>query len=159
MTDGIFTVRSTYNELVCQNNSPNIPLFNSIWHWKGLERIISLLQKIGQLCIMINHRRWRMGVVEFSTCPLCHNHDETILYIERLTHWSNHMATVFTPNQCVFFFSGDLVSWVNHNQTFGMILDQIWRRRNIYIFHNMWISNTTNKGRVDTYILEGDEFF
>ncbi|KAL5191998.1 putative ribonuclease H protein [Glycine soja] len=60
MTDDTFSVRSTYNEL---------------------------------LCIMINHRRWRMGVVEFSTCPLCHNHDETILYIERLPHWSNHMAT------------------------------------------------------------------
>ena len=62
MTDGIFTVRSTYNELVCLNNSHNIPFFDSIWHWKGLQRISLLSQIEKPIC----HMGYKHDIVIFK---------------------------------------------------------------------------------------------
>lgn len=149
--DGCFNTKSAYSIL---NGGSTITtttttIFETIWNWRGTERIRTLLWKLGHGTLMTNAERQRRMMTSCNICPNCNLHEETLFHCFRdcrksLSVW----YSLGVKNQNSFFSEQNWKNWIEDNLrkqgrrnedpyweiTFGVVIDTIWRNRNDWVF-------------------------
>ncbi|KAG4975340.1 hypothetical protein JHK87_032161 [Glycine soja] len=70
VTDGRFTLESTYASISSQSGQAN-PLFKVVWRWSGPERTRILLWKTAQQALVTNDFRAKKGMSLSNACHVC----------------------------------------------------------------------------------------
>jgi hypothetical protein len=78
-----FSINSAHKFLSNNNNDAlNVhPLFNHIWHWKGLTQIHSVLWKLACRLLLTNAVRAHRQMTTNDTCPKCQSRPEIIMHM------------------------------------------------------------------------------
>lgn len=147
--DGNFTTKSAYATLQGVSANSNLSIFNTIWKWRGTERVCILLSKLGHGIVLTNVERNRRLMSPTGLCHVCNSSVETLFhcfrdYKKNLSIW----YSLKVRNQQRFFSEQNWENWLemnlsrkgtgdreaNWNIMFGFALDTIWRNRNYWIF-------------------------
>lgn len=122
-----------------------------IWSWKGPERTRLFLWKLAHEVLLTNDRRLKRGLTTSEMCSVCTNHVEDHFHTFRDCVFAKEVWTcIFGFNTDGFFSQHNWVQWLYDNLTrvdmllgaewkvtFGVVPDNLWRRRNGIIFNNI----------------------
>ncbi|CAN1807830.1 Putative ribonuclease H protein At1g65750 [Linum perenne] len=139
--DGQFTIKSAY-ALLCEEDGPSADaLWETIWGWKGPNRIRHFLWLAGQDKLLTNDQRYRRKQADDPLCPLCLNQIETSLHVIRDCEFAKgvwNQAGGFDTDGSLWSSTREV--WMLNllksarNLEFGVICWSLWKSRNARIF-------------------------
>ncbi|CAN1139782.1 Putative ribonuclease H protein At1g65750 [Linum perenne] len=139
--DGKFTIKSAY--LLLQNASSGQDMWNSIWQWKGPNRVRLFLWLAIQDKLLTNSQRQRRHLSSDATCSTCQDPNEDVSHVIRdckfaLEVW--HLIGNFDLDSMAW--NCQLSEWISkslyspNGLLFGLICWCLWKSRNGRIFSN-----------------------
>ncbi|KAF7807158.1 ribonuclease H [Senna tora] len=149
--DGNFSIRSAYDSLSPNLNTPRPTIWSKIWKWPVHERIRSFICLITHGKILTNSHRRQRNLTDNATFPRCGRTDEKVLHVLRDCDEVAELWTRFVaPQRWNTFFSLELGDWIDWNRRihvgnelsdnwqtiFGVACWQIWKSRNFIVFEN-----------------------
>lgn len=117
-SDGEFSLKFVYHALCNRQNpiSAQVPLFQKLWKWRGLNRIRSFLWNLVHGRLLTNEERLSKGMTSYSSCPRCNSCPESIMHLFRDCEEAKIFSSrVVSQDSCNKFFSQDLLPWLEWN--------------------------------------------
>ncbi|KAK4283181.1 hypothetical protein QN277_000163 [Acacia crassicarpa] len=154
---GEFTVKSAYDSLRPTEVHPD-KLWSTIWKIKAPERCRIFMWLVLHNRLLTNVSRCKRGISTDGRCQICQVDEESLLHVLRDCPISHDLWRQIVPSQFWHTFSSlDFNRWVRWNLTSSGILRHsdewqqiftitcwwLWRRRNLFVFEDTQISNTT----------------
>ncbi|RYR27976.1 hypothetical protein Ahy_B01g052052 [Arachis hypogaea] len=154
--DGNFSIRTAYDAFF-KGNSENSNIYKQVWKLKIPQRLKSFSWLLTHEALLTNSKRKSRGLTEDSTCPRCHQFEETILHVLRDCPFIRKVWTSIIPRDYQdTFFSQSFHDWLRKNLleaspsvngtpwpiTFTTTCNLAWKSRNELIFSEDSLPNT-----------------
>ncbi|KAK1389529.1 hypothetical protein POM88_017707 [Heracleum sosnowskyi] len=142
--NGKFSCKSAYRGLMELKNSVfEKAKWSKIWKCKTQYRINVFLWILEKNRILINSRKFRMGIIPSPLCYLCENHEETQLHALRDCSWAAAVWKFFiSPRYIDVFFnlnSNDWVQWNLKTSAGSARWTSSWSSAFADIVHSIWL--------------------
>ncbi|CAN1181981.1 Putative ribonuclease H protein At1g65750 [Linum perenne] len=137
--DGNFSIRSAYRLILELDNQTSDPDWKYFWRWRGPSRVQHFLWLAMHNKLLTNSERKRRHLTDFSSCPRCNVHEESVSHILREC---NYATAVWNQLGLQEFCSTqeNLCSWLSagllHQKSliFGIGCWYLWKARNEWVF-------------------------
>ncbi|CAN1161396.1 Putative ribonuclease H protein At1g65750, partial [Linum perenne] len=153
---GLFSIKSAYEVLAASGEGGRDPVWSTVWHWQGPNRVRFFLWLAAHNRLLTNSERTRRHLTLDDACGRCRNNKEDLLHVLRDCQIAKSTWDLFIPRiESASFFTGNIHEWLARElkspvrgQLVGIVAWLLWKARNEAVFDNVFATSDQLRLRV-----------